>query len=157
MRSISRLATAASPPQRTQVSVRLLFPHDIADELAVLCHCPIERRQVARQGFVDGKCPKAFHRVASEVRVVELRRLERVVTGDEGVDGALAVPPCGGQQVDSERRVGLARHVFRDASPEVAAGNRRDVSERLPVPLGFVDGRLEMIVQVVPRLRLSAL
>jgi hypothetical protein len=52
-----------------------LFPHDVADELAILRHGPIERGQVTGQGFVDGKCPKAFHGVASQVRVVELHRL----------------------------------------------------------------------------------
>ena len=144
-------------PQRTQVSVRRLFSHDVADDLAILSHGPVERGQVAGQGLVDRKCPKAFHRVASEVRVVELRRLERVVTGDKGVDGRRAVPPCGGQQVDAERLIGLARRVLGDAGSEVVAGNRRDVSERLPVPLGFVAAASEMIVQVVLRLRLSAL
>src|SRR3981189_2546977 len=51
-------------PVLLQVSVRLLLPHDLADELAVLCHCPVERGQVAGQGLVDCKCPKAFHCVA---------------------------------------------------------------------------------------------
>src|SRR5215469_4446054 len=102
----------------------------------------IERAKMAGQGLVDRKRPKALHGVASEVQVVELRRLERVTAGDEGVYGLLAVPSCGGQQVDSERLVRLAGHVFGDASPEVVWGDRCNVAERLPVPFGFVYGRL---------------
>jgi hypothetical protein len=54
----------------------------------------------------------------------------------------LAVAPGGRQQVDTERLVGLPGHVFGDASPEIVLGDRRNVTERLTVPLGFVDGRL---------------
>ena len=102
----------------------------------------VETRQVPGKVLVDGFRPESPERVAAEVRVVELRRLDRVVAGDEGIDGPFAILARGVEQIGGERFVWLRRHILGHASPQVIFGDGRDVPQRLPVSLGLVHRRL---------------
>ena len=77
----------------------------------------IERRHVAREPLVDSLCTKALHRVPTEIGVVELRGLDRVVAGDENIDRISAVLARGVEQIGRQRLVWLLRHILRGALP----------------------------------------
>jgi hypothetical protein len=52
---------------------------------------PGARHEVRGPGCVEPPSAQALRRLLPEVRVVELRGLEHVMAGDEGIDGPLAL------------------------------------------------------------------
>src|SRR5271165_7282739 len=124
--------------QRQQVLACLAGALQVGDDACVLLHRASERLEMTPEAGIDSRRPQLREGFPAGVRVLDLRTLDADMAVDEGVDGSLAVASRGGEQVDAERLVGLARHVFGYPLPQALAGDRGDVADRLPVPLGLV-------------------
>ena len=108
----------------------------------VLLHRVIQSRHVAGEPLVDRLRAKPLHRVPTEIGVVDLRGLDRVVAGNENIHRIRPILARGVEQIGRQRFVWLLRHILRGAHPQVVLGDRRDVAQCLAVPLRLIESRL---------------
>ena len=129
-------------PQRSQMIGRFPFSGHVANDGAILLDRLFERGQVPTEGGIDCLRAEPPKCLATERGILELSRLHAVVASDERVDRVLPILSRSREQIDPERLVGLPGHILGRPCPEILVRDRRDVTECLPMPLGFVQSTL---------------